>query len=212
MSAHEMLHHGWQFGQVLKFGEGPLSGARGGRPRLPAHCFSGQLFRGWPGPPRPQCTSTDFRNGGGRCRRCPRHGGRRGHRAENNPSTGLQRPSKRQTLLDRFPPPTSRFATCSQTPCGKREMRFTSPRPRANGCTAWRIAPRLGGCRMRRSLMIGQRKHFARGHCNELNARGEGMDHGASKPRHGLISDRQRARIPGPTSLPWQCRLHSKNT
>lgn len=29
--------------------------------------------------------------------------------------------------------------------------------------------------------MIGQRKDFARGHRNELNGRGEGMDHGASK-------------------------------
>lgn len=45
MSAHEMLHHGWQFGQVLKFGEGPLSGARGRRPAARPLFFQG-LFLG----------------------------------------------------------------------------------------------------------------------------------------------------------------------
>lgn len=180
MSAHEMLHHGWQFGQVLKFGEGPLSGARGGRPRLPAHCFSGPLFMGWVGlgPLAPNALQPISEMAG--------EGAEDARGTVDAAATGQRTTQARASNDHRKDRP---FLTASRL---QREMRFTSPRPRANGCTAWRIAPRLGGCRMRRSLMIGQRKHFARGHCNELNARGEGMDHGASKPRHGLISDRQR--------------------
>lgn len=180
----------------------------GGRPRLPAHCFSGPLLGGGLGP---HCTSTDFRNGGGRCRSRPRHRGRRGHRGREQPKHGPPTSRKRQTLLDRFPPPTSRIATCSQTPCGKREMRFTSPRPRAQWMHRVEACRGLVAARLRGSLMIGQRKDFARGHRNELNGRGEGMDHGASKTPPWTDFRPPTGEDTWSYIYPGLCRFHSKS-